>query len=399
MPGGVKAAGGGRLLSARWHRQQQERGPRVFHARDACGGRARRRTPHPGAASARHAGSLRPQPGAWCCGKCPPWVGHAGAVCLGFSVPRSLGTSLPLDEIFPFLATSRAQAGFRAPRGAAGGGSGAGPGCSVPALRCRAAPYGAALRFPCSAGGKVAGAGEAFWGQDVLARPGEGCWGRQGCCRCLLRPPFRLLGLCSARPASPHRPPRPCPVVPLQDGCCKCSQRLGLKKMGFEGEKRVPGDEARADSLPWHARPRHPLGNGRAAGSSAQRLRPGLETPRRGALRAALLLSAHGVKAKPSALGPCPWPRAALLAQSCCRSCSPRRAAGSGGRPHACSAAAAASARLRSPPIAAPRCRNEEGRRNAHGASGELVPRPAALPPARAPPLPSAGPRPRAAGL
>lgn len=128
---------------------------------------------------------------------------------------------------------------------------------------------------PALQGGKVAGAGEAFWGQDVLARPGEGCWGRQGCCRCLLRPPFRLLGLCSARPVSPHRPP----VVPLQDGCCKCSQRLGLKKMGFEGEKRVPGDEARADSLPWHARPRHPLGNGRAAGSSAQRLRPGLETP------------------------------------------------------------------------------------------------------------------------
>lgn len=158
------------------------------------------------------------------------------------------------------------------------------------------------------------------------------------------------------------------------------------KKWDLKEKSESPGMEPLLSPSHGTPRPRHLLRNGHAAGSSAQRPRPGLETPGRGGtLRAALLLPAHDVKANPSAPGSCPWPCAVLLVQSCCWSCSPRRAVGPGGRPQAHSVAAAVSAGLGPPQIAALRSWNEERHRNVHGASGELALLPVALPPHRVP--------------
>lgn len=255
----------------------------------------------------------------------------------------------------------------------------------VPAPCCRAASCGAALCFPGSARGQGAGGRGrrgCVW-SGCAWRPAEGCWGGRGAADTSFSLCFGYWA--SAAPARPPHTALPGRAL-WHRRHCLCRMDAASEKWDLKEKSESPGMEPLLSPSRGTPRPRHLLRNGHAAGSSAQRPHPGLETPGRGGtLRAALLLPAHDVKANPSAPGSCPWPCAVLLVQSCCWSCSPRRAVGPGGRPHAHSVAAAVSAGLRSPQIAAPRSWNEERHRNVHGASGELALLPVALPPRRVP--------------
>lgn len=201
--------------------------PAAWRARLPRGAAPSAPAPHPelaavsGLAAAR--GVVTPRARCLVLREMPPWVGHAGTVCLGLSFPRLLGTSLLLNEIFPFLATSRARAGLRAPHGAADGGPGTGPGCSVPAPCCRAASYGAALCFPCSARGK--GAGEAACGRDVLGDPVRGAGGGRGAADASFG--LRFGYWASAAPTLPS------PAVPCGTGGAASARRMLRVKNGI----------------------------------------------------------------------------------------------------------------------------------------------------------------------
>lgn len=323
MPGGVKSPGGGRQLWARWHRQQQERRAGIFHARDPCGsasaaaprGCTRRPAPRPelaalgGLAAAR--GVVTPRARCLVLREMPPRVRHAGAVCLGFSFPRLLGTSLLLNEIFPFLATSRARAGLRVPRGAGL----LGP---CPLLQGGLVRHCPLLPRLCQgAGGR--GRRGCVW-SGCAWRPGEGCWGGRGAADASFG--LRFGYWASAAPARPPHTALPGRAL-WHRRRCLCRMDAASEKWDLKEKSESPGMEPLLSPSRGTPRPRHLLRNGHAAGSSAQRPCPGLETPGRGGtLRAALLLPAHDVKANPSAPGSCPWPCAVLLVQSCCWSCS-----------------------------------------------------------------------------
>lgn len=236
VPGGVKSPGGGggsSGLAGTGSGRSTELVfsthviPAAWRARLPRGAAPSAPAPHPelaavsGLAAAR--GVVTPRARCLVLREMPPWVGHAGTVCLGLSFPRLLGTSLLLNEIFPFLATSRARAGLRAPHGAADGGPGTGPGCSVPAPCCRAASYGAALCFPCSATGK--GAGEAACGRDVLGDPVRGAGGGRGAADASFG--LRFGYWASAAPTLPS------PAVPCGTGGAASARRMLRVKNGI----------------------------------------------------------------------------------------------------------------------------------------------------------------------